>query len=74
MLRESILLKELSFDDISNFKSQLLILRKRVLSDQLHDLVQLHFLMEHFFYFLTEVGKLFIVVLIEISIQLTLIV
>ena len=55
VFRESILLQKLSFNDIGDFKSQLLILRKRILSDQLHDFVQLDLLMKNFLDLLSEI-------------------
>ena len=45
VLRERVLLKELIFDDSSSFKDWLLILREGVLTDKLHDLSKLIFLL-----------------------------
>ena len=74
MVRESILLQELSLDDIGDFKGQLLILRERIFSDQLHNFVEFDFLMKNFLDLLSKVREFLVVVFIEIFVQLTLVV
>ena len=74
MIREGILLKELSLNDVGNFQSKLLILRKGVLSDQLHNFIQLHLLVQDFLDALPQIGELFVVVFVEVLIQLPLVV
>ncbi len=74
MLWKGILLKELSFDNIGDFKSELLIFWQWILSDQLHNFIELNFLMKNLFYLLPQVWELLIVVLVEIFVQLPLIV
>jgi hypothetical protein len=41
--RESVLLKEILTNNLGNFKNCLLILRKRIFTDELHDFSQIFF-------------------------------
>ena len=52
---EGVLLQKLAFDDVGNFEGEFLVLGKRVAAHQLHDLVQLHLLMQDLFYPLPKV-------------------
>merc|ERR1719446_298266 len=54
ILTEAVLLQEIFTDNLCNVKSALLILREGVLADQLHDLLQVIFLLENLLHFLLK--------------------
>ena len=71
--RESVLLKEFFLDDFGDIKSEFLIFRERVLTDELHNFVELDFFMKDFLDGLSQVGEI-LVELVEIRIKLSLVV
>ena len=54
LVREGFLLQKLAFDDFGVFEDEFLVLGRRFVTKQLHNLVQLHPLMRNIFYPLPE--------------------
>lgn len=73
VLGKGILLQEILSNNLGNLQGQLLVFGERVLADQLHNFVQLYFLMQNLLDFLSQVRE-FLIKGIEIAVQLPLIV
>ena len=67
------MLKEFFLDDFGDIKSEFLIFRERVLTNELHDFIELDFFMEDFLDGLSQIGEIF-VELVEIRIELSFVV